>query len=215
MGYVFPSHDQLPLCAEHDEFPWMRASFDGITLDHEVIVEIKCPGMKDHQCALDGKVPEKYIPQLQHQLMVSGCKKLHYFSFDGEEGIILPVERDEEYQSHLLEEEILFWDNIQKDIAPDINEDDYVLMDSDEFRDAAYLWLEAQTKLEIAQNQEKRAREHLLSYTDDGNCRGFGVKCSRVFRKGPIDYSLIPELQGINLETYRKNHIGFWKISKD
>lgn len=33
-------------------------------------------------------------------------------------------------------------------------------------------------------------------------------------RKGNIDYSLIPELKGIELDDYRKHDIKIWKLSK-
>src|SRR5271170_1345030 len=48
----------FPQVVQHPNFEWMIASLDGIDLAHENIVEIKCPGINDHQYALDGKIPE-------------------------------------------------------------------------------------------------------------------------------------------------------------
>ena len=50
---------------KHD---WMLASMDGITMEHDAAVEIKCPGKYDHNLAQKGTIPLKYIPQLQHQI---------------------------------------------------------------------------------------------------------------------------------------------------
>ena len=93
---------------------WMGASFDGMTIENSVIVEIKCPGKKDHDVAIKGFVPDKYIPQLQHQMFVAELDLTYYYSFDGEEGVILMVERDEEYIKEMLEKEFDFWKCLKK-----------------------------------------------------------------------------------------------------
>src|SRR5208337_1949303 len=49
---------------------WAMASLDGLSIMGHKILEIKCPGPKDHELALCGKIPEYYFPQLQHQMMV-------------------------------------------------------------------------------------------------------------------------------------------------
>lgn len=46
---------------------WAMASLDGIN-DRDEILEIKCPGEKDHSLAMRGQIPEHYFPQLQHQM---------------------------------------------------------------------------------------------------------------------------------------------------
>lgn len=63
------------------------ASLDGITLDGDLVVEIKCPvkGRNSElwQQAAKGEIPEHYRWQVQHQLMVSRAKLLHFYVFDG------------------------------------------------------------------------------------------------------------------------------------
>lgn len=88
---------------------WIAASFDAVTIEEDAICEIKCPGKKDHACALDGNVPEKYIAQLQHQIYVAGLNFAYYYSFDGQKGIILEVKRDEGFIEKMLEKETDFW----------------------------------------------------------------------------------------------------------
>ena len=94
----------------HDTIDWMSASFDGITLEQDAICEIKCPGKKDHAIALKGKIPTKYIPQLQHQIYVSGLSLFsYYYSFDGESGVVIEVKRDQEFIDKMVEKEFEFW----------------------------------------------------------------------------------------------------------
>ena len=93
----------------HPEFDWMMASLDGESLDGEIIVEIKCPNKKDHATAMDGRIPEKYFPQMQHQMCVCGLKQAYYFSFDGTKGCSVLVKRDDAYIKELIDEELKFY----------------------------------------------------------------------------------------------------------
>jgi len=76
---------------------WAMASLDGMSECGKYIVEIKCPGEKDHLLALQGKIPEHYYPQLQHQLYVTGLQSIFYYSFDGTDGVTIVVKRDDAY----------------------------------------------------------------------------------------------------------------------
>jgi putative phage-type endonuclease len=88
---------------------WAMASLDGISQDHQIILEIKCPGDKDHALALHGQIPEYYYPQLQHQMSVCNLQSMYYFSFDGIDGVTIPVPRDDLYIEKMLIEEKKFY----------------------------------------------------------------------------------------------------------
>lgn len=115
----------FPAVIEHPEHKWMSASLDGHNLKGDV-VEIKCAGRKDHEIALDGKVPEKYFPQLQHQMAVSGADKIYYFSFDGENGVIIVVPRDDSYIKNMIEKEKEFYRCMIELESPPLTDKDYV-----------------------------------------------------------------------------------------
>lgn len=103
----------FPMVGVHDSIQWMAASFDGVSICRKFIVEIKAPGKKDHTLALQGKVPEKYYPQVQHQICVSDVEFAYYYSFDGEKGVIIEVKRDNEFIEKMLDMEKDFWDTLQ------------------------------------------------------------------------------------------------------
>lgn len=106
----------------HDQYEWMIASLDGITLDNKIVVEIKCPGKTDHSSALKGRVPKKYIPQLQHQLEVTKAEKVLYFSYNPEMEIkhaTIEVYPDQAFIEQMLEKEKVFWrclENLERPI---------------------------------------------------------------------------------------------------
>ena len=102
----------FPCVGIHDN-GWMAASFDGMTLEEDCIVEIKCPGKKDHAMALEGKIPDKYYPQIQHQIYVSGLNMAYYFSFDGERGVTIEVNKDEIYIENMIAKLFDFWQLLQ------------------------------------------------------------------------------------------------------
>jgi len=99
----------VPLVAQSEDYEWMIASLDGIDLDKKIAVEIKCPGEKDHKTALEGRIPTHYIPQLQHQLLVTGYDTIYYFSYrPGEGHALIPCKVDMEFLDTLIKKESEF-----------------------------------------------------------------------------------------------------------
>lgn len=98
-----------PMCVQSRQHDWMRASLDGLSADGQNVVEIKCPGEKDHSLAASGSVPEKYYPQLQHILAVTGLGEIYYWSFRFGHTVLLKVNRDDAFIAALLEKEVAFW----------------------------------------------------------------------------------------------------------
>src|SRR5271155_5193386 len=103
---------------------WAMASLDGISDDNKCMVEIKCPGEKDHNEALMGRIPDHYYPQLQHQMYVTDAQEMYYFSFDGLDGVIVNVKRNQVYIDKMVEEEIKFYECIVNKIPPESSEND-------------------------------------------------------------------------------------------
>jgi putative phage-type endonuclease len=124
--------DMPPTLVQHHLFKWMRASLDGY--NDGVILEIKCPGMKDHQTALDGKVPDHYYPQVQHQLFVSGALRCDYFSFTEESQVTLHVFADDWFIKSYFMKAVSFWDGVEKGKPPALVERDWKLVRSKQLR---------------------------------------------------------------------------------
>lgn len=111
--------------AEHDLYPFIKASFDGYNEEHNLLIEIKCPSKVDHGKAVKGKVPPKYYGQLQHQLLVSNAEKVYYCSYDGKDDLqIVEVFPDKLYQTKMLTEVLEFWVKVQKREMPEVTDKD-------------------------------------------------------------------------------------------
>jgi putative phage-type endonuclease len=188
---------------------WMMASLDAISFDERTVAEIKCPGIEDHKIALEGHVPEKYIPQLQHQLEVCQLDAMYYFSFDGEKGVVIKVFRDEKYIKELIEKEEKFFECMMNFEMPPLTDRDFEMKCSPEWSALAQRWHE----LEVLENEKEEVRKRLIALCNGQNSTGGGIKVSKCTRKGNVDYSKVPELNGIDLELYRKKTTQYWRIS--
>jgi len=73
--------NMTPVCVEHKNYSWFKASLDGLSDCKKIILEIKCPNDRAHNEALRGWVPKYYYPQVQHQLGVTEADILHYVSY--------------------------------------------------------------------------------------------------------------------------------------
>jgi len=200
-------HPAVVVCGE-----MVMASLDGITPSGDYILEIKCPSIKIHETAKEGRVPPYYYPQLQHQLMVTGAKKVFYYSFDGFDGVTVEVERDDKYIAEMLKEEEKFFECLLSDTPPEPEDGDYVERHDDAWIIAALAWLEVNEKIKQLQAEEESLREELVSISNDNNNKGGGIAMAKVQRKGAVNYGIIPELKGVDLEPYRKASSSSWRI---
>jgi putative phage-type endonuclease len=198
----------------HPTISYMMASMDGITEDGKHAVEIKCPGEKDHTLAAQGKVPEKYYPQLQHQMEVCGLDKMYYFSFDTHSHFLIEVQRDEKYLKTLLQREKEFYECLQNFVAPTCD-DSAIIRNDDIWSTLAKDWLDVQTQLAALERREEVLRESLSAIAGDHATKGAGIRVSKATRKGAIEYTKVPQLGGIDLEPYRKESVVYWKISAE
>lgn len=202
--------EMQPAVIEKD---WAMASLDGISSCGSRVLEIKCPGEKDHNEALLGRIPSHYYPQLQHQMYVSDVQLVYYFSFDGTDGVVVEVVRDPYYLEKMLEEEKKFYECLVNRIPPESSENDYIEKDDDIWVECAHKWKLVSESIKELERQEEELRKQLIFLSGEGNARGGGISLCQIQRKGNVDYSKIPELSGVDLEKYRKNSSASWRIT--
>lgn len=203
-----------PRVVFHEKYKWMMASLDGLSSDKSVIVEIKCPGKTDHDTAKEGKIPDKYYPQLQHQLATLGTNVLHYFSFRNGDFKLIEVERNDSYIERLLKEEGDFWKCLQNWEPPDLCDKDFTDMEKNEaWRLHSIALKEARENLDMWEEKESDAKNALIAMANGKSCIGCGIRLTKYMRRGSVDYGKIPELKGIDLDKYRKSSSVNWRIS--
>ncbi len=200
----------------HPTIKYMMASLDGLALSKDSAVEIKNAGEPDHATAEAGKVPDKYYPQLQHQLECIahlGINVIDYFSYHKGKGVIVKVKRDEKYIKQLLKKEKAFWDMVVTFEMPPF-------VDAD-FRKRSESWIE---KARIAHDYKQKlseikklsddATKDVVLASDGHNSCGGGFFFRKSVRPGAVNYKAIPELLGIDLETFRKDPVEMWRLTQ-
>lgn len=130
-----------PMCFENGSYPFVKASLDGMTMDGNVIVEIKCPTNR-HQHHLDIKNQEQfkeqapiYFTQMQHQFLATGAAVGYFVSYNPDFAMdkqihIIEVLPDFAFIETLLRRLQNFWRCVETDIMPsDESSDVYPLED--------------------------------------------------------------------------------------
>lgn len=194
---------------------WAMASLDGIDYLGHHIVEIKCPGEKDHAVALSGKVPEHYYPQLQHQMYVCDVEEMYYFSFDGIDGVTVKVKRDDEFIAKMVEEEKKFYECLINKTPPEPSEGDYIERNDPIWEQCASRWRSVTNSIKELEKEEEELRKQLVFLSGESNTKGAGISLCQVVRKGNVDYSKIPQLKGLDLDIYRKSASSSWRITSN
>ena len=122
-----------PICCEHDTEWWMAASLDGISQDHTIVCEIKCPKLKTHKEAIDGIIPDYYYAQMQHQLFVTGASRVLYTSYHPEHSqklFIKDIKPNQEFINELRERSKYFYHNNICQMRSPFSELETLLLDS-------------------------------------------------------------------------------------
>jgi putative phage-type endonuclease len=201
--------DMKPALVVHPKFEFLRASLDGYNEEASVVLEIKCPKALDHELALEGIVPEKYYPQLQHQLMVTRAELAHYYSFDGVKGALVEVQRNEEYIGKLLEKEFEFWECVKNKYAPPLTAKDYMVVEDPALLMQLELFKKKKKELQALEQTVTMIRRSIESQMPHPRMRGVGVRVAKLTRRGSVEYEKIPELENVDLNAYRKEDTSF------
>lgn len=183
------------------------ASLDGMTLDGDLIVEIKCP-VRGQDSALwkevqAGWVPDHYAAQVQHQLMVSGAALAHLWVFDGAQGLLRPIEPIEEAMQRIREGWELFQGYLDSDTPPPLTDADTVRREDAGWVAAALAFSDAKRAADLSDAALAKARDALLALADHPREQGSGVSVTRYWKAGNVEYKKIPALNGLNLDAYR------------
>lgn len=194
-----------PKLAVHKDYTWLRASLDGYNEKYNQVLEIKCPGSEDHKRALEGKVPEKYWPQLQHQLLVTGAESVIYYSFDGKSGVKICVEPDIFYIEKLFKSLENFWKNhVLAKSPPPLTEKDSVILEDKDLIGLAGAYAEFDDEIKDIKKKMEKIKKQILEKISHPKAKVGRLSIVRTARSGPIDYDNVPELKNIDLEKYRK-----------
>lgn len=212
--YKSPEHTFKPAVVLSEEYDLLMASLDGINESETVILEIKCPGKNVYDLCMQEKIPKYWESQIQHQLAVTGLDLAILFVYiDPSNNLIVRYMRDEEKIKEIVKVCTDFEKNhLWTQICPESDKIIYEERDDSAFQHCATDWKEAKRMRESWEECENARYKELLALSKGKPCKGFGVRIECTEKKGLVDYSLVEELQDVNLDQYRKPSKIVWRI---
>lgn len=216
-----------PECVEHKDIPEFRASLDGVNFEKRVFVEIKYMGEKNFEFVKSNQVPlVHHIDQIQHQFMVTGFEEAYYVCYtlnqkksDLDKLVIVPVKADWEYiKNSLAPKELEFLKLMKSQTLPPLADKD-MLQESDPINIAmARRWKDLRLKYKAMEIEIEKLETHLKKLNNTHPYVACGdVVIQTCVRKGSVNYSAIPQLEGVDLELFRKAPVSYSqvKLKKD
>jgi putative phage-type endonuclease len=104
-----------PACLQSTRYDWLRASLDGLAINHGAVVEIKCGQSAYRTASQTRSVPDYYYGQMQHILAVTGLDSVDFWCYwPGYPALLISLPRNVAYIERLLNRELEFWNLVQR-----------------------------------------------------------------------------------------------------
>lgn len=202
----------------HPEYDWLGATPDGL-LGEDGVVEIKCPygqAKKDNPQFKSLIDQPHYFAQTQIEMACTSrtwCK-FYQWSPNGdaiEEHAYSQAWFDENlpnlkafYDSYLVEREM---PNAQRYLEPKHKDQDDVFI-----VDLVTRYSNLADQIKAMEVMKKDLLAEIVERCGERQSEINGHKLTKVERKGSIDYKKVPELEGVDLEEYRKKPSTYWSL---
>ncbi len=222
-SYMLENHCFVAPCVvQSKEHPRIIASLDGLSFDGDRAIEIKCGNKEDHETVRSGKVPVHYWPQVQHALSILKDLTFDFVSFHNDERIQISVKPDWDYIQELQEKELEFLGFLDLEVIPGYLENEHIeipadlsqLMTIQQFKDVSL-------QIKKMQETEKKLKQEIISWTDDGNADFINdngeriCRLTRINRDGAVDWVELCKHLNITdeqINNFKKQQVGYWKI---
>lgn len=189
------------------------ASLDGFNPETKTVVEFKYPSKAKHEAASRGEIPPMYLWQIQAQIAAADADGGEYVSFDGEDIVIVPVSKNDQMISEIAKAVPSFWKLIESDTPPAYTDRDFVPLDGPELASLAEQYKAAKTLLDDAEARLSSLKKQIEQQVAHRRARFYGLRVTRSTRRGAIDYSKVTQLDGVDLEQFRKKSIEVVSVS--
>lgn len=186
---------------------WAIASLDAVSIDGDLIVEIKCPSEKYHLETIETKsVPKHYECQCQWQMYVTGLQLMYYMSYSEDSYEILEVKRNDVLIQEMEEKAYDFLQCILTDTPPEVSANDSLYIETEGNEELKTRARHVQAQYEHFKDELAKVKEEIKDLTDGGKCESDFFKVWQQVRQ-TIDYDkMIKDLKidPLTVELYKK-----------
>ena len=171
------------------------------------MLEIKCPFKRRDstlwKTVAEGRLPEHYEWQVQHQLMVTKAEIADVYVFDGTEGLLLEVQPQPDTWPRIHDGVGCIHALRARGTGAAADRARLRVRDDPEWLSAAAAYLELRTAYDELSAKVDAAKAGLVGLTAHAKEQGGGVSVTRLWKRGNIEYKRVPELAGVDIEQYR------------
>jgi len=207
---IFMNKDFKPKLVQRRGGPF-RVSLDGI--DGDDIIEIKYCGKNFRD-----EIPEGHMLQMQYQLLVSDAIKCWYVQIKDSTDIkFTEVVPDDMMIKDIKKTVLDFWEKVQNKISPPMSKDDILPINDGYKKKALRKYAALKKKADKIEEEMEVCKKQILAGLEKTSYQHGNLKITYSERIGSVDYSKVKELEGVNLEPYRKPTTGSHaiKVLKD
>lgn len=181
------------------EYPFMRASMDGLDFSNTKGCEIKCPQSRSIlEKAQTRQYYEDHLIQMNQQMIVLSIREIYYvIYFDDNDAHYFLVERDDDLCEKIIKANTDFWALVESRTPP------VTLNSSFEWKKAEEDYIEAYKNKKIWEEKLKASDSRLKELATDKSTVGERVIVSCYVERGRVKYKDIPQLKDVNLDEYR------------
>jgi len=162
-----------PLVAAWEEDERFRASFDGISFDGDIVLEIKY-SKHTFEMLKNGEIPSNYYLQMQHQLLVSGaCEAIFAVANPDTKEVIIKDDIKRDYE--IVEEIIKKWIEFEKEFKNKKLPPLEVERKDIEWEFAVTAYKAAEQHYKEAKAAYEEAKQTLIELSEGVKTKGFGI----------------------------------------
>lgn len=183
--------DFSPAVIQSKEYPFLISSLDGYFIDQDGqarIAEIKVPGRNTHEGSIDGKIPDHYYAQMQHQMMLTDVRNMVYCSYSDGNGVILNCLRNDKYCSDLLEKELEFFKSIVDFEPPPPSDKDWKELTDPRCISKLQEYEQLDRQMKSIEQEMEGLRDFLISNADFPRLEYGNSKIQKIQPKGSYNY---------------------------
>lgn len=215
MFEMMSGDEYTPKLFVHDKYKFIRASLDGFCAEKNTVLEIKVPGQNVWNMVQKGEIPEHYMWQLEHQLMVSKADHAYFMCVKLKDAVkvydneivdykVLKYNSVKSSAKRLLDEEKNFWQEyVLKKVMPSLKKMDILVKEYETKEEEKKLWINLRDKkmiydhlsqkLDEARAQMYQARDLITPMMEHERETAYGVQ---IFRNKNNGFDIrIKELQ--------------------
>lgn len=197
----------------HDAYSYALASLDGISKKGDVIVEVKCPGVKSHAKHKSNGIPLHYQEQIQWQMFVTGIKQAVFASwYEGDLYMKEVIFNKEMIESMLENADHFYYKHMLKKIPPSEQESPYENIEEEEFISITKRFKELTDLVEGIEREKEDLKKQIIEFSGGYQVKTPYIKVRNSIRKGSIDEERLIS-KSINPDDFRKPSTYYQTIS--